>query len=76
MPGDGIDNDCDGRVDEEIKDGKDDDGDKYVDEDLALVNKCSGWGCRSGRFSFCSSNTSNYPSHQIGSGQPLLHALS
>ncbi|MCC6876763.1 MAG: PKD domain-containing protein, partial [Sandaracinaceae bacterium] len=32
--GDGADNDCDGRVDEELSDGLDDDGDGLVDEDL------------------------------------------
>lgn len=35
--GDGIDNDGDGCVDEEILDGYDNDGDGYVDEDLRLV---------------------------------------
>ena len=39
MPGDGVDNDCDGNTDEEIKDGKDNDNDGLVDEDLDLV----GW---------------------------------
>ena len=39
MPGDGVDNDCDGRIDEEVKDGKDDDGDRVIDEDLQLVNR-------------------------------------
>jgi hypothetical protein len=33
--GDGIDNDCDHRIDEEIFNGQDDDGDGKVDEDLA-----------------------------------------
>ena len=33
--GDQVDNDCDGRTDEELKNGKDDDGDGKVDEDLA-----------------------------------------
>ncbi|KAK2556683.1 Angiopoietin-1 receptor [Acropora cervicornis] len=32
--GDNIDNDCDGRTDEELANGKDDDGDGRVDEDL------------------------------------------
>ena len=32
-----MDNDCDGRIDEEIRDGKDNDGDNFVDEDLDLV---------------------------------------
>ena len=35
-PGDGVDNDCDGRVDEEIFNGIDDDRDGTVDEDLAV----------------------------------------
>ena len=35
--GDGVDNDGDGCVDEEILDGYDNDGDGYVDEDLRLV---------------------------------------
>ena len=33
-PGDGIDNDCDGRLDEELANGLDDDGDGLTDEDL------------------------------------------
>ena len=36
-PGDGRDNDCDGRIDEEILDGIDNDGDGKVDEDMQLV---------------------------------------
>ena len=36
-PGDGLDNDCDGKFDEEILDGKDNDGDGRIDEDLQLV---------------------------------------
>ena len=38
-PGDGIDNDCDGNFDEEIRDQKDNDGDGLIDEDLALVRR-------------------------------------
>ena len=38
VPGDTLDNDCDGRIDEEIRDGKDNDGDGDVDEDLDLVS--------------------------------------
>ena len=37
MVGDGIDNDCDGNVDEEQRDRIDNDGDGLVDEDLAEV---------------------------------------
>ena len=36
-PGDNLDNDCDGKYDEEIKDGKDNDLDGKVDEDLEKV---------------------------------------
>ena len=36
-PGDQRDNDCDGRVDEEIRDKIDNDGDSKIDEDLQLV---------------------------------------
>ena len=36
-PGDGIDNDCDGKVDEEIRDRLDNDGDGLIDEDTQLV---------------------------------------
>ena len=36
-PGDGKDNDCDGRVDEEIRNGKDDDDDGFIDEDIQTV---------------------------------------
>ena len=35
FPGDGIDNDCDGKIDEEIRNLIDDDGDGRTDEDLA-----------------------------------------
>ena len=35
FPGDNLDNDCDGRIDEEIKNYVDDDGDGRTDEDLA-----------------------------------------
>ena len=38
VPGDGLDNDCDGRFDEEIQDSVDNDGDGLIDEDLQLVN--------------------------------------
>ena len=34
QPADGVDNDCDGRVDEEKQNGRDDDGDGKVDEDV------------------------------------------
>ena len=37
VEGDGIDNDCDGFIDEEIRDQRDNDGDGYVDEDLSEV---------------------------------------
>ena len=36
--GDGIDNDCDGKIDEEAPDGKDDDGDGDIDEDTRPVS--------------------------------------
>ena len=36
-PGDGIDNDCDGTVDEERTDKKDNDEDQLVDEDVRKV---------------------------------------
>ncbi|XP_067945012.1 uncharacterized protein [Watersipora subatra] len=36
VSGDGIDNDCDGKIDEEMSNGVDDDGDGKVDEDLGL----------------------------------------
>eukprot|EP00058_Branchiostoma_floridae_P004052 XP_002589540.1 hypothetical protein BRAFLDRAFT_97038 [Branchiostoma floridae] len=53
-PGDGLDNDCDGRIDEELLDGQDNDGDGDVDEDLAAAGGenvtvtiystgCGGW---------------------------------
>lgn len=35
--GDGVDNDCDGKIDEELYNGQDDDGDGKIDEDLAKV---------------------------------------
>lgn len=35
-PPDNLDNDCDGRVDEELSNGLDDDGDGLIDEDLAV----------------------------------------
>ena len=37
-PSDGIDNDCDGKIDEETLDGKDNDDDGFVDEDFVKVN--------------------------------------
>ena len=37
VEGDGIDNDCDGSIDEETKDTRDDDGDGFIDEDLSEV---------------------------------------
>ena len=37
VPADGIDNDCDGQIDEERLDGKDNDGDGLIDEDLKKV---------------------------------------
>ncbi|XP_078677630.1 uncharacterized protein LOC144914054 isoform X1 [Branchiostoma floridae x Branchiostoma belcheri] len=38
VPGDGVDNDCDGRIDEDLLDGQDHDGDGDVDEDLAAAD--------------------------------------
>eukprot|EP00058_Branchiostoma_floridae_P010579 XP_002596067.1 hypothetical protein BRAFLDRAFT_66202 [Branchiostoma floridae] len=38
VPADRVDNDCDGRVDEELLNGIDDDGDGLIDEDLAIGN--------------------------------------
>ncbi|XP_066304425.1 IgGFc-binding protein-like [Branchiostoma lanceolatum] len=38
VPADRVDNDCDGRVDEELLNGIDDDGDGLIDEDLATSN--------------------------------------
>ena len=37
VEGDGVDNDCDGFIDEESKDQRDDDGDGFIDEDLSEV---------------------------------------
>ena len=37
-PSDNIDNDCDGKIDEEIIDGIDNDGDGFVDEDFIKVS--------------------------------------
>ncbi|XP_035668445.1 IgGFc-binding protein-like [Branchiostoma floridae] len=38
VPADRVDNDCDGRVDEELLNGIDDDGDGLIDEDMAIGN--------------------------------------
>ena len=38
IPGDEKDNDCDGKVDEEIQDRLDNDGDGFIDEDIQLVD--------------------------------------
>ncbi|XP_069103857.1 uncharacterized protein [Argopecten irradians] len=38
VPGDIVDNDCDGRIDEELENNLDDDGDGQIDEDCALPN--------------------------------------
>ncbi|XP_035824222.1 uncharacterized protein LOC101853604 [Aplysia californica] len=44
-PGDTVDNDCDGRIDEEALNSLDDDGDGAIDEDLALPPRVDGnWG--------------------------------
>lgn len=37
-PGDGLDNDCDRKIDEELSNERDDDGDGRIDEDLAKIN--------------------------------------
>jgi hypothetical protein len=37
VPADGLDNDCDSRIDEELPNGIDDDGDTQIDEDLAVA---------------------------------------
>ncbi|XP_013402551.1 uncharacterized protein LOC106168141 [Lingula anatina] len=37
LPADGMDNDCDYRIDEELANGLDDDGDGVIDEDLAAA---------------------------------------
>ncbi|XP_053387638.1 uncharacterized protein LOC128551164 [Mercenaria mercenaria] len=42
-PGDNVDNDCDGLVDEEIPNGVDDDGNNNADEDLALNTITAGF---------------------------------
>ena len=39
MPGDGLDNDCDGQIDEEVFDKKDNDGDGKIDEDLQQASE-------------------------------------
>ncbi|XP_055873646.1 uncharacterized protein LOC106080079 [Biomphalaria glabrata] len=41
-PGDLLDNDCDGKIDEEINNNLDDDGDSQIDEDLAKPNRING----------------------------------
>ena len=38
IAGDGIDNDCDGKIDEEQLNRRDDDNDGKIDEDLEMVN--------------------------------------
>ncbi|XP_067929104.1 uncharacterized protein [Watersipora subatra] len=42
--GDGIDNDCDARIDEELCDGEDDDQDGSIDEDCAVRNEVKARG--------------------------------
>ncbi|XP_013396708.1 uncharacterized protein LOC106163609 isoform X2 [Lingula anatina] len=45
VAGNQVDEDCDGRVDEEIKNNIDDDGDGKIDEDLSLPPRANGnWG--------------------------------
>merc|ERR1719471_364220 len=45
VPGDILDNDCDGQIDEEKADGIDNDGDGLIDEDLAVPPRINGnWG--------------------------------
>ncbi|XP_059142304.1 uncharacterized protein LOC131929932 [Physella acuta] len=53
--GDIIDNDCDGRVDEEYLDGWDNDHDGYIDEDLAKPNRVNG-GWQAWRAWTCTQN--------------------
>ncbi|CAH1261570.1 FCGBP [Branchiostoma lanceolatum] len=44
--GDGVDNDCDKRVDEELLDGRDDDGDGLIDEDVTdCINTNGSYKC-------------------------------
>ncbi|XP_066269367.1 IgGFc-binding protein-like [Branchiostoma lanceolatum] len=47
IPADGEDNDCDQRIDEELPNGIDDDGDGLIDEDLA-ADPCAGDPCKNG----------------------------
>lgn len=42
--GDSIDNDCDGRIDEEVQNGEDDDFDSLVDEDVMEDRVSGSWG--------------------------------
>ena len=42
-PGDGLDNDCDGKFDEELQDSIDNDGDGEIDEDLQPVMMVIGY---------------------------------
>ena len=44
-PSDGVDNDCDGSIDEEILNRKDDDEDQLVDEDFKKVVFLLGFCC-------------------------------
>ena len=43
-PGDEIDNDCDGNIDEEIQDQRDNDGDGLIDEDFKEVGVLGFYG--------------------------------
>lgn len=44
VPGDLIDNDCDGRIDEEKDDEIDNDNDRRVDEDVGVLRRNGKWG--------------------------------
>ncbi|KAH9495623.1 hypothetical protein Btru_014828 [Bulinus truncatus] len=70
-PGDMLDNDCDGRIDEEKLDGHDDDADEKIDEDtINLPTRHGGWAAWSQWFCKDDSDMTMYRSRECSNPFP------